>query len=168
MTTVYERSFDINEWFVIISFILLNVVILIIPKIFSRIEALAYYLYGIFIVTFFDHTTSFRPWDLYDVNDNSTYQLLDFISYIMFGAYSYFFIYLYLKLKIKGNANIFYLLIWSGFSVFLEWVGVKVGLFHYDKGYKMYWSFPVYMTVQSILIYFHLKIKKVGSSDRAI
>lgn len=69
---------------------------------------------------------------------------------------SYFFIYLYVKLKINGMKNLIYILIWCSFSVFIEWIGVKIGLYHYNKGYKMYWSFPVYMFVQSVLIsYYH-------------
>ncbi|MGP4041254.1 hypothetical protein ACTWP4_15340 [Gracilibacillus sp. D59] len=163
MTVVYEEAFDWNEWFVIITLLSLSILILMIPKIFSIIEALAYYLFGIMIVHFFDHTASVRPWDLYDVNDNSKYQLMDFTYYVMNGPFSYIFIYLYSKLRIKGHYTILYILIWSSFSLLVEWFGVKIGLFHYDKGYNMYWSFPIYMLIQLILIiYYHIiqKTKK--------
>ncbi len=157
MTVVYENVFDWNEWFIIITLLFLNFLILVTPKIFSAIEGMAYYLFGITIVHFFDHTTSVRPWDLYDVNDNSNYQLMDFTYYVMNGPFSYFFMYLYIKLNIKGHQTILYILIWSSFSLLAEWFGVKIGLFHYDKGYKMYWSFPIYMLVQTLLIiYFHI------------
>lgn len=157
MTVVYEKAFDWNEWFVIITLLSLNLLILILPKIFSIIEGLAHYLFGIAIVHFFDHTTSVKPWDLYDVNDNSKYQWIDFTYYVMNGPISYFFIYLYSKLRIKGHQNVLYILIWSSFSILAEWVGVKIGLFHYDKGYKMYWSFPIYMLIQTLLIiYYHI------------
>ena len=160
MKVTYENSFDWNEWSIIIVLLLGNLLIIIMPKIFSMIEGIAHYLYGIAIVQFFDHTTSVRPWDLYDVNDSSKYQLMDFIYYVMNGPFSYFFIYLYLKLKISGYRTILYLFIWSSFSVLAEWIGVKIGLFHYQKGYKMYWSFPIYMTIQLIqLIYCH-KIRR--------
>jgi hypothetical protein len=161
MTKVYENSFDWNEWFVIIVFISLHLLVWLAPKIFKWIDGIAYYLYGIGVVTFWDHTLSVRPWDLYDVNDNSKFQLIDFTYYVMNGPYSYFFIYFYVKLKIKGYTNILYLLIWSSFALFLEWVGVKLGMFHYDKGYKMYWSFPIYLFVQMVLIiYFHVIQRK--------
>jgi hypothetical protein len=160
MTKVYEKSFDWNEWFVIISLLSLNILILITPKIFSKLEGIAHYLYGITVVTFFDHTTSVRPWDLYDVNDSSKYQPIDCITYVMFGSYSYFFIYLYLKLRIKGFKTIIYIFIWSSFSLLVEWIGVKIGLYHYEKGYKMYWSFPIYMSVQIIQIIYYHTIKK--------
>ncbi|KGX91807.1 CBO0543 family protein [Pontibacillus marinus] len=157
MIVVYETAFDWNEWFVIITLVSLSFFIFRIPKIFPPIEAIGYYLFGITIVYFFDHTTSVRPWDLYDVNDSSKYQLMDFIYYVMNGPFSYMFIYLYSKLNIKGHYNILYIFIWSSFSVLAEWIGVKIGLFHYDKGYNMYWSLPIYMLVQIILIiYYHL------------
>lgn len=160
MTVVYEKAFDWNEWFIIITLISLNLLILIMPKIFTVIEGIAYYLFGIAIVNFFDHTTSVKPWDLYDVNDSSKYQLIDFAYYVMNGPISYFFIYFYAKFRIKGHQTILYILICSILSIFAEWFGVKIGLFHYDKGYKMYWSFPIYMLVQTIqIIYFHLTQK---------
>ncbi|GAA0346450.1 hypothetical protein GCM10008967_41080 [Bacillus carboniphilus] len=162
MTVVYEKAFDWNEWLIIITLLFLNIVILIIPKLFTVIEGIAYYLYGIAIVHFFDHTTSVKPWDLYDVNDNSNYQLMDFIYYVLNGPISYIFIYLYLKLNIKGQQTILYILLWSGFSVLVEWFGVKIGLFHYDKGYKMYWSFPIYMVIQTLLIIYYHIIQKTN------
>lgn len=157
MTVVYERAFDWNEWFVIITFLSLHLLIFILPKIYPLIEGLAYYLFGITVVLFFDHTTSIGPWDLYDVNDSSKYQFMDFLYYVMNGPISYFFIYLFSRLKIKGHLTIVYILIWSSFSYLTEWFGVRIGLFHYVKGYKMYWSFTIYMLVQTLqIIYYHI------------
>ncbi|RBP01141.1 hypothetical protein [Rossellomorea aquimaris] len=160
MDRIYERSFDLNEWFIIISLIALLLLIWITPKIFSFLEGLSYYLYGISIGMFYDHTISIPPWDFYDVNDSSAYQAIDFLSYIMYGPYSYFFIYLYKKLKIRGVMNLAYLLIWTAFSLLMEWFTLKIGIFHFDKGYEMYWSIPIYMAVQSIQLLFHHKINK--------
>lgn len=42
----------------------------------------------------------------------------------------------------------------------MEWIGVKIGLFHFDKGYKMYWSIPIYIIAQSMLIIFYQITKK--------
>lgn len=158
MTVVYEKSFDGNEWFVIINLITLNIFVWVIPKIFSVLEGISHYIFGIFIGMFYDHTISVRPWDFYDVNDSSAYQVIDFLSYIMYGPFSYFFVYLYVKLRIKGGfKHILYILTWTCISMLAEWIGVKIGLFHYNKGYKMYWSFPIYLTAQSMqLIYYHI------------
>lgn len=158
---VYDHAFNENEWFVIGSILVLNTVIWLAPRIFSKLEAIGYYIFGIYIGLFYDHTISTKPWDYYDVNDNSSYQFIDFLSYIMYGPYGYFFLYFYVKWNIRGLKTISYILIWSLFSLLMEWIGLKVGLFHYDKGYKMYWSFPIYLLSQSMMIlYYHLVVRK--------
>ncbi|RIW37389.1 hypothetical protein D3H55_04975 [Bacillus salacetis] len=156
MIIIYEQSFDWNEWFVIITLIGLVLLMVFTKKIFTVAEATAFYLFGVAVVYFFDHTLSIEPWDFYDVNDKSSYEVMDFIYYIMNGPFSYFFVYLYSRLGIRGYNTILYLIAWSIFSVFTEWAGLKIGLFHYEKGYRMYWSFPIYMVTQSIfLVYYH-------------
>jgi hypothetical protein len=162
MTVVYEEAFNWNEWFILVSLAGLSLLVWITPKIFSWAEGTVHYLYGIYTGMFFDHTISVRPWDFYDVNDNSDYQFIDFLGYVMYGPYSYFFIYLYVKLGIKGYMNIVYIIIWTCFSLLMEWAAVKLGMFHYDKGYKMYWSVPAYLLVQSgqIVFYHLLKMRK--------
>ncbi|MED4018462.1 hypothetical protein [Sutcliffiella cohnii] len=160
MTVIYEDSFNINEWFVIVSLVFMIIMIWITPKIFTILEGIAYFIFGIVYGMFYDHTISIKPWDFYDVNDNSSYQLIDFLSYVMYGGYSYFFLYLYEKMNIKGHGNLIYVLIWSCFSFLMEWIGVKIGLFHFDKGYKMYWSIPIYIIAQSMLIIFYQITKK--------
>lgn len=152
---IYEHSFDANEWFVIGSLVIMNLAVWLLPKIFSKLETAAYYLFGIYIVLFYDHTISIKPWDFYDVNDNSSFQFIDFLSYIMYGPYSYFFVYLYVKLKIPGYRTIIYILIWCALSMLMEWIGLKLGLLHYEKGYKMYWSFPIYFMTQILLVIFY-------------
>ena len=121
----------------IISIIVMNLAIWFAPKIFSKLESVGYYLFGIYIGLFYDHTLSIKPWDFYDVNDNSSYQFIDFMSYIMYGPYGYFFLYFYVKWNIRALKIIPYILLWSALSMLLEWIGLKVGLFHFDKGYKM-------------------------------
>lgn len=157
---VYDHGFNENEWFVIASILVTNLAIWLAPRIFSKLEAIGYYIFGIYIGLFYDHTISIKPWDYYDVNDNSSYQVIDFLSYIMYGPYGYFFLYFYVKFNIRGLRTIPYVLVWSGFSVLMEWIGVKVGLFHYDKGYKMYWSFPIYLLSQNMMIlFYHLVVR---------
>lgn len=164
--TVYDRSFNGNEWFVIIGFIALHILVYFMPKIFSFLHGTVYYLFGIAVITFFDHTLSVTLWNFYDVNDTSEYQWFDFLTYIMNGPVSYFFIYLYVKLKIKGFKNLIYLLIFSCFALLVEYAGLRLGVFHFDKGYKMYWSFPLYFMMQSGLIIFHHVLLKKENNPK--
>ncbi|WNB93363.1 hypothetical protein [Bacillus sp. NEB1478] len=157
MKSVYENSFDSNEWFVIISLVALCALVWFLPRIFSWLEGFFHFTIGIYIGMFYDHTISVKPWDFYDVNDTSAYQFIDFLSYIMYGPYSYLFMYLYVKLRIKGLMIIGYLLIWTFFSLILEYISVKIGLFHYEKGFKMHWSIVIYLSAQMLqILLFHI------------
>lgn len=161
MKVVYERSFDENELMVIISLIVLSIAIWLMPKIFTFLEGAAHFLFGMGVGMFYDHTISVEPWDYYDVNDSSAYQFMDFLSYVMYGPYGYFFIYFYKKISVRGYWHLPYILIWSSFSMLMEWIGHKLGLFHYDKGYKMYWSLPIYLLAQTMqIIYYHIINRK--------
>jgi len=157
MRVTYENAFNTNEWFIIISLIVLNIIMIVAPKIFPFLQGIAHYMYGAFIAMFFDHAISVPPWDLYDINDSSAYEIMDFFTYLIYGCYSYLYAYLYKKLQIKRYMHFPYIFAWAVFSFFIEWVGVQVGMFHYDKGYRMYWSVPIYLFVQSLhIIYYHL------------
>ncbi|MBT2659615.1 hypothetical protein [Bacillus sp. ISL-45] len=160
---VYEHAFNENEWFIIGSLIGLHAAVWLAPKIFRKLEAIAFYFFGVNTVLFFDHTISVKPWDFYDVNDDSSYQFIDFLSYISYGPYSYFFIYFYVKLRISGKRTVLYIVLWSAISVLMEWIGLKLGMMHYDKGYEMKWSFPIYLFVQSMLLVFYHLVKKKKS-----
>ncbi|WLD91625.1 hypothetical protein [Alkalihalobacillus sp. AL-G] len=157
MKVIYENSFDINEWYVLTTLTVLIVLVWITPKILPLTEAIVYLLYGIFVGMFYDHTVSVKPWDFYDVNDSSAYQVIDFISYLVYGPHSYFFIYFYVKFRIKGFKNILYVFIWVLFSLVNEWIALKVGLFHYEKGFSMYWSVSTYVLAQtSLILLYHI------------
>ena len=67
------------------------------------------------------------------------------LSYLLYGPYSYFFIYFFVKLRIKGSMIIVYILIWTSFSVLIEYFSMSIGLFHYEKGYWLYWSIPIHV-----------------------
>jgi hypothetical protein len=45
--------------------------------------------------------------------------------------------------------------------VFYEWVAVQVGIFDFGKGYKMQYSFPIYLYIQTFfIIFFHFVMKE--------
>ncbi|WP_264739111.1 hypothetical protein [Cytobacillus firmus] len=155
MEKVYERAFDANEWFVLANLLVSLFLIWKLPKKLSGLEMAIHITIGVFIGMFFDHTISIWPWDFYDVNDTSNYQIIDLLSYIMYGPYSYFFVYLYVKLNPKGYKNILYVTLWSILAVLIEWFSVILGIFHYEKGYQIAWSFPIYAFVQTLQIMFY-------------
>ncbi|MDR6124687.1 hypothetical protein QFZ87_004284 [Bacillus sp. SLBN-46] len=158
--TIYDHSFNQNEWFVIIMNIVGFGAIFFMKKRFSFNISLFLVLFGIFVGFFFDHTISIEPFNFYDVNDNSSFQLIDFMSYTMFGPSSYFFIYFWDRFKIPFKYCFFYILCWSFFGVTLEWFAHELGVYHYRKGYMIFYSFPFYPIVQIMLICLFFKVSQ--------
>jgi hypothetical protein len=85
----------------------------------------------------------------------------------MFCSPSYLFMYLYVKLRIKGFKHIIYVLGWTCVSILMEWIGVKVGLYHYDKGYKSRRSNKISFRKIKTCINFTSSHKRVTSSGVA-
>ena len=158
--TIYDHSFNQNEWFVIIMNIVGFGAIFFMKKRFSFNISLFLVLFGIFVGFFFDHTISIEPFNFYNVNDNSSFQLIDFFSYTMFGPSSYFFIYIWDWFKIPIKYFFFYILCWSLFGVTLEWFAHELGVYHYREGYMIFYSFPFYPIVQIMLICLFFKVNQ--------
>ena len=152
---IYDKHFDLNEWFVLAMIVGGFGVIYLLPKILPILTVIFGLLFGPFLGLVYDHTIAVPPLDLYDVGDNSSYELFDIFSYIMYAPFGYLFIYFFEKLNIRSFWSILYIIGWSIPSILLEWICVKVGIFHYKHGYALPYSIPVYFFVlsQLLLIY---------------
>lgn len=146
---VYDNRFNANEWFVILTLCIGIACIVFFPKRFGRQMTVVFYMCGVYSGFFFDHSLSVMPVNFYDVNDASKFQIMDFISYLGYGPFSYFFFYIYDRLQIRPSRAPIYILVWSLFSVGCEWLAVLCGVFHYQHGYMLAYSFPIYLFVQS-------------------
>lgn len=160
MIFVYDNRFNLNEWFTIIALLTGIVLVLKLKKIFSIKQGLLYFLFGVFIGFLFDHTISVWPVDYYDVNDNSTYQFMDFLTYLMYGPFSYLFAYAYNYFKVKLSFTPLYILVWSLVAFFMEFLAKSVGVFHYKNGYTIFYSFPIYLIVYSMQSYLYRFLTK--------
>lgn len=152
MTIIYDNRFDKNEIFIL--FMLASGCFLFLKsrKIFTAKETILYLLFGIFMGLLIDHTISVQPLDFYDVNDRSSFEFTDFLTYVMYGPFTYFFIYFYKRLNIKKRYAPPYILLWALISIAAEYIGIKLGVYHYKNGYQIYYSFPIYLAVLPLLI----------------
>ncbi|WML39281.1 hypothetical protein RCG19_19170 [Neobacillus sp. OS1-2] len=157
----YDHHFNGNEWFVIGMIIGGLGLIYFLPKMYPLLTTLFFLLMGPYLGLVFDHTLAVLPLDLYDVGDSPGYSLFDLLSYTMYAPFGYIFIYFYEKLYIKGQATVIYIIIWSLMAILLEWMCVKVGIFRYKNGYKLFYSIPVYFFVESLLLLLYLKFFKI-------
>lgn len=149
---VYDNRFNGNEWFVIGIFVIGLASIWLFPRRFSPIQTTFNMLIGIAFGLVFDHTIEIPPFDLYDLGDQSKYQLFDMFSYLMYAPFGYWFIYGYERMRMIEFMTIVYILLWAGMAIGLEWLCVKVGVFHYKHGYHLFYSLPIYLMLMSIHI----------------
>ncbi|WP_373228889.1 hypothetical protein [Cohnella sp.] len=150
MEIIYDNQFNGNEWFVIGLMFVGFAAVWLLPRTFSPLQMIFNMFIGVTFGLIFDHTIFVPPFDLYDIGDKSTYQMFDFISYLMYAPYGYLFIYGIERLRIYGIMTIGYIILWTCMAILIEWLGVKVGLFHYKNGYKLLYSIPIYLILQSI------------------
>jgi len=167
MYIIYDRKFNSNEWFVITSLIIGIILVWKLPKRFSIKESLVYLIYFVFVGMIFDHTIAIEPFDYYDVNDSSAYQLMDFLSYLTFGPFGYLYIYFYDFFKMKNRYNTFYIFLWTMSALLMEYVAHALGVYHYKNGYEIYYSFPIYLAMLSSLLYLYklLNLKKANEKS---
>jgi hypothetical protein len=158
----YDHHFNINEWFIIISILVGILVVLLLPKRFTIKTTCVYLMCGVFFGFIFDHTLSVLPVRYYVINDSSSFELMDFLSHVMYAPYSYLFFYLFDYFDIIPRFTPLYIFVWVFLSVIIELFGVKIGIFHYQHGYNTYYSFVIYLLVISIWVPFYRVIKVYG------
>ncbi len=161
----YDHNFNANEWFIVISLIVGTLVVLKLPKRFTNKTTCVYLLCGVFTGFFFDHILSVLPVSYYDINDNSSFQLMDFLSHVMYAPFSYLFFYIYDFFNIKPNLSLLFILGWAFISVGIELFSEYIGIFHYQNGYNSYYSFVIYLVVQSLWVRFYRIIKVYGEKQ---
>jgi len=152
---VYDQKFNSNEWFIIASLIIGVILVWKLPKRFPIKESLVYFIGFVFIGMVFDHTIGIKPFDYYDVNDSSSYELMDFLSFLTFGPFGYLYIYFYDFFKIKNPYSTIYIFLWAIISLVTENIAQILGVYHYKNGYTIYYSFPIYLLTLTSYLYLY-------------
>ena len=70
---------------------------------------------------------------------------------MMYAPFGYWFINLYEQMRMFKIKTIVYILFRAAVAVGLEWLGVQVGVYYYKHGYKLIYSFPIYLFIKSYL-----------------
>ena len=152
-------SFDQNEWFVLISFVISFAFVFILPRRFSLSLIILMFLFAAVVARLCDHLLAGPNSNLYSLMDTGTYDLFDMLTYFLYMPFAYFFIYFYDKWKIRG----YYILLYVVGSVFAgtiyEWITTYFDVFNYH-GWKVYYSFTVYLAVQPLTILFYEYLRK--------
>ncbi|MFD2446939.1 hypothetical protein ACFSO7_23660 [Bacillus sp. CGMCC 1.16607] len=153
-------TFDWNEWFSIISSSTFLFMFLIIRKYFPLVLVSIIWVYNIALVATIDYFLIATPFKLYIFGDNPTYELSGGIFHlIIYPSSSLLFLYGYDKWELYGRKTVWYILSWTGFSIFFEWLCIKNRLLTYT-GWKLYYSIPTYPTAALMLIFLFRFTKK--------
>ncbi|WP_456273388.1 hypothetical protein [Bacillus sp. AK031] len=160
-------TFDWNEWFFIISASIMFSLYLPTRKYFQPVVTIVIWLYNVVLVATIDYFLLATPFKLYIFGDNSTYELSGgLFHFIMYPCASLLFLYGYDKWKLHGKRTLLYILCWSGFSLFFEWLTVKNHALTYTS-WKLVYSIPVY-PVASVFLIIMFQFTKKKLKDPAL
>ncbi|WP_274361906.1 hypothetical protein [Paenibacillus thermotolerans] len=158
-----EKAFDLNDWFVLGCLVLAYTVMCFMPKRFPMSTTLLLILFSAAVASILDNSAGGHVFDLYDIMDGPAYTLMDFIVYFLYAPFAYYFIYFYDRWQIKRFGTVGYIILFSAISVAFELLCAKAGVFHYKNGYRVQYSFCIYLFVQSATIWFYQYISKRAS-----
>jgi hypothetical protein len=146
------EKFDENEWFIIISLVLVMTIAWLLRKQFSTMVVVFLMLFNVFLGQTVDYILAVPPYDLYDINDQKQYELFDGILYfLLYPPTAYIVIYFYARWRIKGVLVFVYLIAWAFITTGLEWMAAVFHVFKYN-GWKLIFSFPTYIAVYALNI----------------
>lgn len=166
MTVYYDTLFNKNEWFIIVLLIAAYIAVLLLPKRFPLLISAVFLLYGIFVGFFVDNTIGLPPFDLYDVNDSYYFELFDFLTYVMYGPFSYFIVYFFDRFRMRRKHLLIYIVFWSLTAVGFEWLGINFEVYQYEKGWRLQYSFPSYLLICSFLMILYYKLCRQRESEK--
>jgi hypothetical protein len=162
---IYGSHFNANEYLVLLGLLVGLLFVVFLPKRFSSKDVVIYFMTGVFSGFFFDHMLSIQPIKFYDVNDTSMFQLMDFVTYWIYGPFSYIYFYVLDYLHVKKSFIPSYILACSLIAVLFEGIGVHEGVYHYTHGYKIYYSFGIYLLVLSAWTWLFYQVQSTSANS---
>lgn len=151
--------FDGNEWFIIVAIVLGYICVAFLPKRYPHAMSVLIVLFCVTIAIILDHSIATPPLDMYHINDQNKYELMDIITYFMYSPYALISVYLYDRLNPKGLYLVAYIIGWSTLAELFEWLASIFHVFTYT-GWHLFYSFSVYLVATPVqLIFFRYTMK---------
>ncbi|MGG1677889.1 hypothetical protein ACIFOT_19305 [Neobacillus sp. NRS-1170] len=145
-------TFDWNEWFSILSALTFFGLFFIIRKYFPLVMVIIIWIYNLAFVATIDYFLIASPFKLYIFGDNPSYELSGgLFHFLIYPSASLIFLFVYDKFELYGKKTGWYILVWTGFALFFEWLCVINHALTY-KGWKLYYSIPTYPIASIMLI----------------
>jgi hypothetical protein len=154
------KQFDENEIFIIISTLISWSLMFKLPRHLSAVTITIIWTFNIFLALLADITISVKPYEFYYTIDHKTHELFDILlHFATYPTLCYFVVNYYQPIKPTGLKSLFYIIFWAGVAIALEWISMKFNVFTYT-GWKLYYSYLVYLVVFSSNIWLSIFIKK--------
>lgn len=142
-----------NEWFTLGAAVLSVCLFLCVRKHFHPAVILLLWLFITSLVETFDYALAATPFRLYFCGDNQSYEISGaMLALFVYPAYAYLFLYFYDKWKLRSAKLFIYILAWTAFSLAIEWLFDRFGVFHYT-GWKLAYSALVYVFSDCVLLW---------------
>jgi len=165
------EQFDMNE----ISLLILNagayafVLLLANGKKFTpQITAISL-LWGFTVGILYDFTIGGGLLDFYKENDTNRYEGADVLYHLLYAPFGYYFFYFYETLGIRKKTFLLYVAAWAVIGVGAQWLFTVLNIITLQKGYRLAYSFPIFLVTQSLTgIYIELlKKREAFSANRS-
>ncbi len=155
-------TFGWNDWFMIITAFIFFSLFLLIRKYFPPSLVIIIWAFANTYVASIDYFLLATPFDLYYFGDNTTYEASGALFHLVtYPCGALLFLYGYDKWKLYGKKTFWYILLWTGFSLFFEWLTLKNNDLHYT-GWKLYYSIPTYpLSAVLVIILFRFTKRKL-------
>lgn len=158
--------FGANEWFFIVSLILLISLYIILPRKFPTSITVLLLIFGAVVARTFDEILAAPGHNMYNVLDSGAYELFDLISYPLYSLFCYLFVYIYVHFKLSGGRLVLYLLFFATFGAVYEKIAIYFNFFTF-KEWKLIYSPSVYLFVQPLtLVFYHFIIGLHPSTNK--
>jgi hypothetical protein len=152
------KSFDKNEWYILIIAISMVLAFLFIPKRFPFEITLNIILFNLFLSFVVDHLLAMPPHDFYDIIDKPSFEIFDLINYIfLYSIFGYFLLYVYdlLHLNLSYKKTFIFIVTSALIATCLEAISTNFfDVFTYYE-WKLIYSFVsyVFLFLFSVLYY---------------
>ncbi|WP_134687061.1 hypothetical protein [Brevibacillus migulae] len=159
--------FDLNEWVVLLSILVLLFVYSRLPKLYPTallvIIWMMYSVLGIFIDQLIGTSKNL---DMYDTMDTGQYDWFDIAIYnFAYPPYGYMFCHFFKMIRERTPALLFPFIVgWCVQTTFIEWLASLARVYHY-KAWTPLFSFLFYLLLYSFIPFFLRKLESWWEQD---
>jgi len=159
------RILDINEWYILISALVILSVSVWIPRRLPVTHIITVLMFNFFLAVTADHILAAPPYDLYDIMDVPQFEYWDVFIYLFnYPPAAYLFVQIYETVDKRRFSPAKLIFLWAAGAWGLEWFSNLFNVYTY-KGWSIWYSGPVYVAVFTVNYWFHRWLIQLRASS---